>query len=278
MTQQSLTIGIATRGRAELAGKVATETLRNCTADTRIIVLADQDDDLGAMVLPREVILDVREREATIGGKWNRMMTVAPAQVYMAMCDYGAQSTKGFDRNILDAAALFPDGIGCVYQDLANLSFPSYQAPTARMVEIMGHFYVEHFPYWFVDHWLDDICKMTGRYVYADGRITKYPRPNNNGGTQEFREPGLWATLYDGLYTEREAIANRILTVMHVTESQRSVLRAQWPLVHQRSRMINNLVRGMTGNAPFDDRYAKIREKGISLLETLYYDMEKRAA
>jgi hypothetical protein len=34
----------------------------------------------------------------------------------------------------------------------------------------------------------------------------------------------------------------------------------------------------MTGNAPFDDRYAKIREKGISLLETLYYDMEKRAA
>jgi hypothetical protein len=277
MTQQSLTIGIATRGRAELAAQVAEHTLRNCRADTRIVVLADEDDDLGAMVLSREVILDIQPRPDTVAAKWNRMMAVAPAQVYMAMCDYRTQNTPGFDRNILNAAALYPDGIGAVYQHMANLSFPTYQCVTARMAQIMGHIYVEHFPYWFVDHWLDDICRMTGRFAYAAGETTVYPRPGN-GGTQDFREPGMWATLYDALYTEREAIANRLLTAMHVPEWQKDVLRAQWPLVHHRSRMINDLCRNMQGNAPHDERYSKIRAKGISLLETLYYDMEKRAA
>jgi hypothetical protein len=277
MTQKSLTIGIATRGRAALAAQVAEHTLRNCRADTRIVVLADHDDDLGAMVLPREVILDVQPRPDSVGAKWNRMMTVAPAQVYMAMVDYRAQITPGFDQNILNAAALFPDGIGAVYQHMANAQFPAYQCVTARMADIMGHFYVEYFPYWFVDHWLDDIAKMTGRFAYAEGDTHAYPRPGN-GGTQDLREPALWATLYDALYLEREAIAERLLTAMHVTESQRSILRAQWPLVHQKSRIINEPVRGMAGNAPHDERYAKIRAKGISLLETLYYDMEKRAA
>ena len=277
MTQESLTIGIATRGRAELAGKVAEHTLRHCRADTRIVVLADADDDLGAMVLPRDVILDVRPREDTVAGKWNRMMTAAPAQVYMAMVDYRAQNTPGFDRNILNAAALFPDGIGAVYQHMANLSFPAYQCVTARMADIMGHFYVEYFPYWFVDHWLDDICRMTGRYVYAEGETVAFPRPGN-GGTQEFREPGLWATLYDALQQEREAIAEKLFISMLIPEWQKDVLRAQWPLVQQRSQALNSIVRGMTGNAPFDDRYNRIRAAGISRLETLYYELERRAA
>jgi len=276
MTMQSLTIGIATRGRAELAAKVATSTLRHCRADTRIVVLADADDDLGAMVLPREVVLDVQERPDTVAAKWNRMTTVAPAQVYMAMVDYRSQITPGFDRKILDAASLFPDGIGAVYQHMANLSFPAYQCVTARMADIMGHIYVEHFPYWFVDHWLDDICRMTGRYVYAEGETAVHERPD--GKTQEFREPALWGTLYDALQQEREEIAEKLFISMHIPEWQKDVLRAQWPLVHQRSQMINNLVRGMTGNAPFDERYLRVRNSAISRLETIYYDMERRAA
>jgi hypothetical protein len=272
-----LTIGIATRGRRDLVEHTAIETLKNCTENTKIVILADHDDDLTGISLPKQVILSVRQREDSVGGKWNRMIEIAPADVYMAMCDYGAQVTKGFDRNVLNAAALFHDGIGCVYQDMANLSFPSYQGMTAKMAQIMGGFYVEHFPYWFVDHWLDDLCKMTGRYVYAEGEIQRKPRPGT-GGTQDFREPGLWATLYDALYAEREAMANRLLAEMDEPEWRKAMLRAQWPLVHQRSRILNQMVRGMTGNAPFDDRYNRIRAKGISLLEKLYYDMEKRAA
>ena len=273
----TLTIGIATRGRAELVSKVATDTLRNCRADTRIVVLADADDDLSALSVPSEIIVDVQPRPDSVGEKWNRMSDLAPAQVYMVMNDYISQATPGFDRNILQSASIFNDGIGAVYQHLLNLTFPVFQAVTAKMFQIMGGIFPTYFPYWFADHWLDDICKMTGRYVYSDGQTVVHPRPGT-GATQDLREPWLWATLYDALYLEREAIAERLFCAMHIPEWQKEVLRAQWPLVHQRSRMINDIARGMQGNAPHDERYAKIRAKAAILLQNLYQDLEKRAA
>lgn len=277
MQHKTLTIGIATRGRARLASWTATETLRNVREEgTKIIVLADQDDDLSEMALPEGVMLSVQQREDSVGGKWNRMLEYRPADVYLAMCDYRAQSTPGFDTEILQKSSLFTDGIGCVVQHMANLSFPCYQAVTHRMASIMGGVYVEHFPYWFVDHWLDDICKMTGRYVFANSDTTLLPRPGS-GGTQDFREPGFWATLYDALYRERESVAEKLMSEMEITDSQRNILRAQWPLVHQRSTMINNLVRVMEGNAPFDERYIRIRERGISKLHGIYNQLQEAA-
>lgn len=266
-----LTIGIATRGRPELAAWAAQIALDNCVADTQIVVLADDDD--APINVPRGTILSVEPRPDTIGEKWNRMMRVAPADVYMPVCDYRGQLTSGFDLKILDAASLFKDGIGCVYQHMANLSFPAYQAVTAKMARIMGCIYVEHFPYWFVDHWLDDIARMIGRFAYADGNTFVRPRPGN-GSTQEFREPGFWATLYDAQYIEREAIAENLMAEMNIEDWQRDILRAQWPLVHQRSRMINGIVQNMKGNAPFDDRYMRIREKGAAKLYQLYQQLE----
>jgi hypothetical protein len=276
---ETLTIGIVTRGRKKVVAQTALETLKNVREKgTKIVILADHDDDLEGLVLPEGVILNVGRREDSVAGKWNRMLRLFPADVYMGMCDYRYQATPGFDTRILEGASLFKDGIGCVVQHLANLSFPAYQCVTSKMAEIMGHFYVEHFPYWFVDHWLDDICKMTGRYVYAEGETAVFPRPGN-GGTQDFREPALWASLYDALCGEREEIANRLLAEMDITDDQRAILRAQWPLIHQRSRMINGMVRGMEGNAPHDERYNRIRAKGVEKLTEIYNELtEKRAA
>jgi hypothetical protein len=277
--QPKLTIGIATRGRPKLAAMTAIETLKNVREKgTQIVILADADDDITGMtpLLPDGVALSIEPREDSVGAKWNRMISRHPADVYMAMVDYSPQTTPGFDTNILKAAELFNDGIGCVYQNLANLSFPAYQCMTAKMAAVMGHFYVEHFPYWFVDHWLDDICRMTGRYVYAAGERTIYERPGN-GSTQDFREPPLWATLYDALADEREAIANQLLAACDMTDSQRAILRAQWPLIHQRSTMINSMVRGMEGNAPFDARYERIRNRGIALLQSKYAELKEAA-
>lgn len=272
----SLTIGIATRGRPKLCSWTATETIRNVREKgTTIVVLADSDDDLSEMVLPEGVLLSVESRPDTVAEKWNRMMRVKPADVYMAACDYRPQVTAGFDTHILNAAEVFEDGIGCVYQELANLSFPTFQCVTAKMAGIMGHFYVEHFPYWFVDHWLDDLCRMIGRFSYAEGTTEIGQRPGK--GTMDFREPGLWATLYDAQYQEREAIAEKLMAEMDITESQKRILRAQWPIIHQRSRLINRIVRDMEGNAPFDERYIRIREAGIAKLNGLYNEMKEAA-
>lgn len=274
---EKLTIGIVTRGRKHIVAKTVYETVKNIReSTTRVVILGDHDDDFSDVVFPQRATLDIRQREDSVGGKWNRLTEIEPADVYLAMCDYRYQATPGFDTEILKAASAFYDGIGCVAQNMANLSFPVYQAPTAKMVEIMGGIYVEHFPYWFVDHWLDDICKMIGRYSYAKGETAVLPRPGT-GGTQDFREPALWAAYYDALEGEREDMANRLLEKMDVLDAQRAILRAQWPLIHQRSRMINGMVREMKGNAPFDDRYRRIREKAASRLVEIYENLKEAA-
>lgn len=259
-----LTIGIATRGRRELAQRTALETLRNCDLDTtRLIILADSDDDV-AYDLPANVIINVQPRGDSIAEKWNRMPSIAPADVYMPWVDYCHQATPGFDTKILQAATLFHDGIGCVYHDLANMSFPFGQAVTARMAEIMGEIYPTMFPYWFVDHWLDDICRMTGRFVHAHGDTTVMPRPS---GTHELREPAFWAVLFDALRPKREEAANRLLAHMDEPEWRKDMLRAQWPLIHQRSMMVNNVVRNIPENdTSRDERYLRIKSNAMEHL------------
>jgi hypothetical protein len=55
------------------------------------------------------------------------------------MVDYVAFVTPGFDERVLEAAEVFPDGIGVVYNHLANLSFPFMNAVTKGYVEKPGH-------------------------------------------------------------------------------------------------------------------------------------------
>jgi hypothetical protein len=266
MTAKTLTIGIATRGRADLAALVAEQTRMCCSADTRIVVLADADDDLGLLPALRGITLSVAPRPDSVGAKWNRMAEVAPADVYMAMVDYRSQVTPGFDRKILDAANKFDDGIGAIYQHMANLSFPCYQAVTAKMFSIMEGIYPTIFPYWFADHWLDDVAKMIGRIAYAEGDTVVHPRPGA-GTTQDFREPPFWGILYDVLAPERERIANDLLDAMNITDNQRDILRANWPLIHQRSLMINGMVRDMQEtDTSRDDRYNRIRENALTIM------------
>jgi hypothetical protein len=264
-----LTIGIATRGRPALAAETARITQGNIADEnTQIILLADADD-----IAPEcaGIRVDVRKREDSIAAKWNRLLEIAPADVYLAMVDHSPVVSKGFDVEILKAASAFHDGIGCVYAPMANLSFPSYQAPTARMAEIMGCIYPTYFPYWFVDHWLEDLCKMTGRFSFADIKIDHRKRP----GTQDFREPGLWASVYDAMYEEREEIADRLIEAMDESESHKALLRRNFPLVHQRSRIINNIVRNMPAtDKTIDERYLRIHRRGIAIIESSYHQLK----
>ena len=52
--------------------------------------------------------------------------------LYMIGGDDDPVVTKGYDSKILDAAQLFPDGIGMVYGHMANASFSRAVAPTSR--------------------------------------------------------------------------------------------------------------------------------------------------
>lgn len=238
------------------------------------MIHADADDEsMVGFVPPHGVILDVAPRPDSVGAKWNRMLSFE-ASVYLAMVDYRAQSTAGFDLEMLEAASVFEDGIGFIYQHMANLSFPVFQGMTKRMADLMGGFYTEHFPYWFVDHWIDDIAKMTGRFIYVPGLTETTERPS---GTQEMREPALWATLYDVLYTEREEIARRILEASNEPAWRKDMLRRNWQLVHQRSMTLNEIVRSYQATLfDFPERYTRLRDKATRIL-TAFEPMKQAA-
>ena len=66
-------------------------------------------------------------------------------------------------------------------QQLRNLNAIEfgYQAPTAGLVAKLGYIYNPEYPFWFVDHELDDICRMIGRYVCVDVDVSTAPlRPS----------------------------------------------------------------------------------------------------
>ena len=191
-------------------GKIAVSNL--VLESTRIMVQADADDTqtvAGAdsiMAVDPRIKVDIRDREDTIAAKWNRALS-EPADVYLIDADDAPFATPGYDSKILEAAKRFPDGIGMVYGHMANLSFSGVLAPTAKFCEKLGHIFPEFFPYWFVDHWIDDVCRHIGRMSFADVRTDQ----TNVGTTQEFREPGWWATWFDANYLRRRKIAEKVM-------------------------------------------------------------------
>lgn len=270
-----LSITLATRGRPELLRKTLERTLPNIElADTRIVVAVDFDD-ADTMQIADElrvmpgVIVDIREREDCIGDKWGRAIEAAPADLYGITADYCPIVTPGFDKRIVEAAERFPDGIGVVCDYLANLSFPHIQVATAGLVRLMGgRLYPGYFPYWFVDHWLDDVSKIIGRLTFVDLIVERFPKPE----TQGMREPAFWASLYDSLFPERVRMALAIITSEEFDEPmwRKRMLVANIPLIEQRSRMINSLVRGMEGtDKTTDARYGRIKAAALAKLQDL---------
>jgi hypothetical protein len=184
--RMKLALNIATRNRPKLLYDTVMATLANVRhRDTVLMVSADADD--GATLdffqtLPLTVrdrlLISVEPSEDTVGAKWNRVLAAVPdADVYMPITDDGPITTPGFDEKILEAAAIFPDGIGVVYSRMENFSLPALQAVTRRLAELMGgQICVTHFPYWFVDAWLDDIAKLIDRVAFADVDAQQWTR------------------------------------------------------------------------------------------------------
>ncbi len=280
-----LAISLATRGRPDRlieALKVSSSNWTN--KDTVLYVQLDEDDqtldqtlsllrDIPS-VLDNIIIPNVAPREDTVAAKWNRITDI-PADVYAYHADDDPYTTLGYDQKILDAAARFPDGIGAVFGHLANMSFSCTYA--AKYVQKLGFLLPEYFPYWFCDHWTDDLAKMIGRISFANIR-TDQSRP---GVTLEMREPGWWATWFDAAYLMRRQQALSILNdpEFECPDWQKDLLIAGFPLIDSRSRMINHNVRQQNaqlsqwaGNLKPDERYNRIKKRAVDMVPHLLND------
>jgi hypothetical protein len=265
-----LTVNIATRGRPEQLRATLERTLPNMVRDDTVLLVAIDDDDAETIAAIDTFPIDprlkysVKPREDTRGPKHDRCLTEAPADVYLVGHDCAPFITPGFDQMVVDAAARFPDGIGCVYGQMANASFPQFQAPTAKMVELMGYIYPGHFPFWFIDHWLDDLARMIGRFwvvpVEMDHQAT---RPQKTIGLNDLV---FWCNFYDALAVERRQVAERILKEMQEPAWRKKMLRDGWDSIDYRSRWVNNTVRvnaealeADRGGSPRDARYGRAK-------------------
>lgn len=274
----NLVYSLATRGRQNLLKETLPRTLANASLpNTRIIIQADADDVPQPEFADKRVSINIAPREDTVAQKWNRAMTV-PADLYVPGTDDDPIITPAWDAKFLDAARVFPDGIGAVYGHLQNASFPAPYGFTAKWVEKLGYIFPEHFPYWFCDHWTDDIARITGRISFAD--VTTDLKA---GPTQEMREPAWWATWFDAAVLVRRKEAHSLINDPEFASPDwlKQMLLSHHPLIEWRSRWINDSVRAQfkawTGPSK-DERYNRVRMKAASMVPYILDGMEAMKA
>jgi hypothetical protein len=281
-----LAISLATRGRPEQLIDTVTKSVANWTNPRTVLyIMADGDDEPTADAIGRwgklgdRIKLSVRPREDTIAEKWNRVIEFEPdADLYLIAADDDPYVTPGYDQKLLDAAARFPDGIGMVYGHMANASFSGVVAPTRGLVDKLGHIFPTYFPYWFVDHWTDDIAKMIDRISFADVRTDQ----SKAGKTQEMRQPEWWATWFDAAYLMRRKIAHDIVDNLPPPFSswhETARIKSCAPLIEHRSRWVNDQVRHLapqyehwSGLSNTDARYQRVKQRAINMVPHLLND------
>lgn len=270
-----LVISLPTRGRPQQLIETIKRNLA-CLShpDTILMVQIDEDDEPTIDVVKKWVPTDKRAmftvapRADTVAAKWNRARQV-PADVYTCLGDDDPLVGEGADEKILRMAALFPDGIGMVYGHLANASFSGVISFTKKFCDILGYIQPEYFPYWFCDHWTDDIGRITGRIAFADVR-TDQSRP---GKTMEMREPAWWATWFDATYMIRRQEAFKVIDQLEESDWRKEISKSFAPIVEYRSKWINENVRANARNLESwsalntqDERYQRVKANAIALL------------
>jgi glycosyltransferase involved in cell wall biosynthesis len=277
-----LSIVLATRKRPGMLARTVEETLKHIKRpDTKLLIAVDDDDDgaisLQDVITDPRVIWSIKPREDSLGGKYNRVLTEAPADVYMVMVDYAPCITDGFDDKIIEAAQVYPDGYAMIVNHLANQAFSQMNAVTHKLAQTMGGIYPTIFPYWFVDHWFQDIGKQINREVFCDVWMDCSRRP----GTMDKLEPGLWGNVFDWLYLDRRNLARKIINAKDFDETparKRALLRNH-ELVEEWSRIINaSLQNEPPGEVDkSNERYMRIRERAIALVQPIIDAHSKEA-
>lgn len=280
----NLTINVISRGRPELLRETIAKTLPNITrTDTTLMVSLDDDDPASLEAMRTLGVGDAKHpalgvhvgpREDSRGEKYDRALKMAPADVYLPAVDHSPIVTPGFDERIVEAASIWPDGIGVVYTRMCDELVPLLQAPTARYVELMGYIYSHDYPYWFIDHEMADIAWMIGRINFADVWLDPRKRPNQ---TIRMRDVEFWCDFYDRTEILRRVKAREIIAVLDIPEWQKKQQSTWWQLLKNRSEARHNRVRGGAKalmenrgeDGPADEGYLRIKAKAEKRLSDL---------
>lgn len=271
---------LPTRGRPDqlrIAIKSLVET--STEPDTKILIGADHDDP-NTLALRDEdlgpVNWVVANREDTLGEKVERIYRHSTGDVLPFSADDMEMTTDGWDKILLDGAALFPDGIALLYfDDDIHPGFASNPAPTREWCRAFGYYMPVHFPFWWIDTWLNELGELTLRKY----RVPVKSKPQNNtlGKTQNMRETSWWGEFFDRTRPERMAHAERLVHDLYPPYMQ-AVIFQQWETLVPRLIWSNKPARDCTPEIEAnksqetgepDARYMRAKAKAVQhLIET----------
>jgi hypothetical protein len=275
-----LTMNIATRGRPDLLLATLHHTMPNVSRDDTVVMLSVDEDDTATLKalnqLPTDsrIHVSVNPREDSRGEKYGRALTEHPADVYLPGTDGTPILRPAFDQMIINAARLFePDGLGVInLMPMFCASFPALQAVTAKWVEKVGYIYNPEYPFWFIDHEIDDLARMTGRFYCVEADVNCAHNSDPNKRTHRMRDVAFWTQYYEVMAEERWLKARAIIEALEPLpiEAQREILKNQYQVTLARSRHINA---GVQANAaaieaqrgdktPVEDDPGYLRAKG----------------
>lgn len=244
----TVAVCIASRGRPdELEHTIAKAREASVVPGTHFCVALDQDDEtlhryqLDGSRCSRSV------REDSLGAKYNRAVrgANADASLFVLGVDDAYLASPGWDRVLLNAASQFQDGVGVVYCGPRKGAYclPETMAVTRGWIEQVGYFMPEHFPFWWHDTWIDELARMTGRFVWADVAWEKYGASEVAGHkTTRMRGVKWWAKFFDDTRPERMAKALDMITALEYPAWLRSQLISELPgvcsVLAERNRML----------------------------------------
>ena len=281
---KQLAISLCTRGRPDLLDRTISITVQNMVRpNTVMYVMVDDDDDATREYLSSptfdahwnsgHVVPFVAMRPYGFGAKFNRVLDLCRADLYLTMVDYAPHITPGFDQMLLDASEFFVDGIGVVYNDIIE-RLPAINAVTRRFAELNDNtIYAPWFPFGAVDLWLDDIAQATGRIAYCPVTIDRSLRP----GSQNKRDPQFWNSFYNIMTPIRVRLVKNILAECIMYEHERALLlnnitmRMQWVFNHNAKSNLNILFTDPLFKRPI--QYDKLQEP-----DEMFHQRAKEAA
>ncbi len=283
---KTLTIGLATRTRPGLLARTVNETLGHIREpDTKLVILADDDDQatqsLRNKLTDERIIWSVEPKPDALGTKYNRMMRVRPADVYLVMVDYAPHMTDGFDTEILAASNVYSDGYAFILNYFATVPFHNVfqqmNAVTHKLAEKMGGIYPEFWPYWFVDHWMQELANRVGRNVFARVWVDSTRKQPTIGLRDEY----FWGQVFGLLTQEREEMANRILSsedFKMIPKEHEAALRRNWALLDQWSWRINESLDKAIQPGAEDPAYDRLVQKALAIVKPRMEAQKEKAA
>lgn len=281
----SVALCIPTRGRGDTLIKTVTNAGEGALHPLTRILIAYDDDDVGdtlPVAANERVITTVSAREDSVGAKYNRLFRAHEADIYIQGAD-DLLHASGWDMAIAQTATKFKDGIGVVYLG-KNLPMdgplPSGGfAVTKRFLDLMGGF-PEFSPFWWYDTWVSEIAMMIDRIEWAP--VDAALAGGTRGKTRGLRDASFWQTLFAALRPKRAQIARNMINTMIVSSEERKALLDGIPAMCKKfeqehdnlcdQEIATRLETMLSYDAPADERYLRIRQKGIELLYQLKPD------